>query len=109
MGVNPDLRAVVERAIEITPIDFGVSDGKRSMKRQREYYKTGKSKTLNSKHLTGDAVDLFAYVGAEACWDWDLYVRLNATMQIAADELGVELVWGGSWKGFRDGCHWELA
>ena len=29
VGVHPDLDAVIERAIQITPIDFGVSEGVR--------------------------------------------------------------------------------
>ena len=61
-GVNPKLVAVVERAIEISKVDFGVTEGLRTVETQRKYVATGKSRTMNSMHLTGHAVDLVAFV-----------------------------------------------
>ena len=57
-GVHPDLVDVVKRAIEITEQDFSVIEGIRNINRQRELVKTGKSTTMNSRHLTGHAVDI---------------------------------------------------
>ena len=107
-GVHPDLVAVVKRAIQITPIDFVVIEGLRTVERQRELFKAGASKTMNSRHLTGHAVDLVAYIGAEVRWDWPLYHKLAAAMKAAAKELGVAIVWGGDWISFKDGPHFEL-
>lgn len=107
--VKPELQEVVKLALTKCKIDFGVSDGKRSKVRQAYYLKTGKSKTMNSKHLTGDAVDLYAYVKGKASWEWYHYELINKAMQEAADDLKVNILWGGSWTGFRDGCHFELA
>ncbi len=107
-GVHPDLVKVIERAIEITPIDFVVLEGLRTMERQKELVKSGASKTLNSRHLDGKAVDLGAWVGGQVRWDWPLYHRIADAVQQAAKELGVAIVWGGSWASFPDGPHFEL-
>lgn len=106
-GVHPDLVAVVKRAIEITEVDFVVTEGCRTAARQAQLFAAGASTTMNSRHLTGHAVDLAAWVG-EIRWDWPLYTKLAAAMKAAASELGVPIVWGGDWKSFKDGPHFEL-
>ncbi|WP_298187845.1 M15 family metallopeptidase [uncultured Pseudomonas sp.] len=106
--VHPDLVRVVMRAIEITEVDFGITEGVRTIEKQREYFAKGASKTMNSRHLTGHAVDLVAYIGAEVRWDWPLYHKLAAAMKAAAKELDVAIVWGGDWVSFKDGPHFEL-
>lgn len=107
-GVHPALVSVVERAIQLTPVDFAVTEGVRTMERQRELVAAGASKTYNSRHLVGYAVDLAAIVGGEIRWDWPLYDKLAAAMKAAAAELGVPIVWGGDWITFKDGPHFEL-
>lgn len=107
-GVHPDLVAVVKRAIEITEIDFAVLEGVRSVARQEQLFKAGASKTLKGRHLTGHAVDLGAYVGGSVRWDWPLYHKIAIAMKAAADELQVAMQWGGDWKSFPDGPHFEL-
>lgn len=107
-GVHPALQKVVRRAIEITTVDFGVTEGLRSRDRQKELFDKGASKTMNSRHLTGHAVDLVAYIGSEVRWDWPLYHRIADAMKLAAKELDIPLVWGGDWKSFKDGPHFEL-
>jgi peptidoglycan L-alanyl-D-glutamate endopeptidase CwlK len=63
---------------------------------------------MNSRHLTGHAVDLVAYVGSEVRWDWPLYHKIADAMKRAANSLGVPIVWGGDWRTFKDGPHFEL-
>lgn len=106
-GVHHDLVRVVERAIQITEVDFVVIEGLRTPARQAELVKAGASQTQNSRHLTGHAVDLAAWVGTVR-WDWPLYPRIAAAVKQAAKELGVPIEWGGDWK-FRDGPHFQLA
>lgn len=106
--VHPDLVKVVMLAIELTEVDFGVTEGVRTIERQRELFAKGASKTMNSRHLTGHAVDLVAYVGSEMRWDWPLYHKIADAMKRAANSLGVPIVWGGDWKSFKDGPHFEL-
>lgn len=96
-GVDPRLVGVVKRAIEITKVDFGVTEGLRTLATQKKYVAIGKSKTLDSKHLTGDAVDLVAYVGSKISWEEDLYDDLADAMKQAAKEKGVGLRWGAAW------------
>lgn len=107
-GVHPDLVRVVQRAIEITPVDFVVTEGLRNFERQRALVAAGASRTTKSRHLTGHAVDVAAWVGGEVRWDWPLYERIANAMKRAAGELGVLIVWGGDWASFRDGPHFEL-
>lgn len=107
-GVHPDLRKVVERAIEITDVDFTVLEGLRSKTRQRQLVNSGASKTMNSRHLTGHAVDLGAYVGGEVSWDWPLYYKIADAMKQAADEMNQPIEWGGDWRTFKDGPHYQL-
>lgn len=109
VGVSPDLVRVVERAIELTEVDFAVLEGFRSMARQKELVAAGASQTMNSRHLTGHAVDLGAYVAGEVRWDWPLYYKIADAMKAAAGELGVTIEWGGDWRSFKDGPHFQLS
>lgn len=107
-GVNPDLIKVVKRAIQITPIDFIVVEGLRTKERQAYLVEKGASKTMNSRHLTGDAVDLAPIVDNKVSWDWKHYYPLAEAIKQAAKEVKVEVEWGGDWKSFKDGPHWQL-
>ncbi len=108
-GVHPDLVKVVKLAIEKTTVDFAVIEGLRTLERQKELVAAGASRTLNSRHLTGHAVDLAAMVGGEVRWDWPLYPKIATAMKAAATELNVALEWGGDWKTFRDSPHFQLS
>ena len=105
-GVHPDLVAVVKRAIEITTQDMMVIEGVRHINRQRELVAKGASKTMNSRHLTGHAVDLAPY---PLSWDWEYFYPIADAMKAAADELDVDLEWGGDWESFPDGPHFQLS
>lgn len=109
-GVHPDLVRVVHRAAELVPLPLGfiVIEGRRTAKRQVELVAAGASRTQNSRHLTGHAVDLMATVNGQGRWDWPLYGQLADAMKRAAAEAGVAIVWGGDWKSLRDGPHFEL-
>lgn len=96
-GVHPDVVRVVRRAITLTTVDFAVIEGRRTLTRQKQLVDSGASKTLASKHLTGDAVDLAAWVGGRHSWDWPLYYRLAEAMRDAAIIEQVKLRWGGVW------------
>lgn len=97
-GVKPTLVAVVKRAIQISKVDFGVTEGLRSVATQKKYVAQGKSQTMNSKHITGDAVDLVAYVDGKISWELNLYDDIADAMKKAATELGVSLKWGAAWN-----------
>lgn len=107
-GVNPALVAVVKRAIELTEIDFCVTEGLRTIERQRQLVAKGASTTMNSRHITGHAVDLAAMIDGEIRWDWPLYHKLAKAMKLAAAEYNVGIEWGGDWRRFKDGPHFQL-
>lgn len=105
-GVNPKLVRVVKRAIEITTVDFGVTEGLRTLERQRQFVAAGKSQTLDSLHLTGNAVDLVAYVDGQVSWELNLYDNIADAMKAAAIEHGVKIRWGAAWT-VRDITTWK--
>jgi peptidoglycan L-alanyl-D-glutamate endopeptidase CwlK len=105
-GVHPDLVAVVKRAIQITEQDFAVLEGIRNINRQRDLFKAGKSTTMNSRHLTGHAVDLAPW---PISWEWEGFYPIADAMKQAAEELDIDLEWGGDWKSFPDGPHFQLS
>lgn len=96
-GVNDALVHVVKRAIEITPIDFAVTDGLRTLEEQKQYVASGASQTLDSRHLSGHAVDLAPFVGNKVRWELDLLCKVAEAMRAAANECKVPLRWGGDW------------
>ena len=105
-GVHPDMVAVVKRAIEITGVDFTVIEGIRNINRQRELFKAGKSTTMNSRHITGHAVDMVPW---PVDWeDLERFEVMSEAMKAAAEELEIPIVWGGDWKSFYDAPHFEL-
>lgn len=105
-GVDPKLVAVVKRAIEITKVDFGVTEGLRTLETQKKYVAQGKSKTMDSKHIRGRAVDLVAFVEGKVSWELNLYDNIADAMAQAAKELGVPLRWGAAWN-IPDITRWE--
>ena len=107
-GIHPDLRKVMDRAIATTDIDFTVLAGMRTMSRQRKLVASGASRTLRSRHLTGHAVDIAPLVDGKVSWDWPIYHRLAPTIKKAAQDVGVKIEWGGDWRSFKDGPHWQL-
>lgn len=107
-GVHPRLVAVVEAGLARSPIDFLVTEGLRTPTRQAALVRAGASRTLNSRHLTGHAVDVAALIDGKVRWDWPLYGRIAAAFKAAARDLDVPLIWGGDWPRLRDGPHFEL-
>lgn len=106
--MHPDLVRVVRRALEIGPQDFAVVEGLRDPKRQEQLVAQGASKTMNSRHLTGHAVDLAPVIAGQVRWDWPPFHDIAKAMKQAASELKVPIVWGGDWRTFKDGPHFEL-
>lgn len=107
-GVHPDLVRVVKRAITLTKVDFAVIEGWRTKERQEQLFAAKATKTLNSRHLTGDAVDLAAWVGGRHSWDWPLYYDIAEAMRDAAMVEQVRLRWGGVWDRDLSLLHGDL-
>jgi peptidoglycan L-alanyl-D-glutamate endopeptidase CwlK len=124
VGVHPDMVAVIERAIQITPIDFGVSEGVRTVERQKQLVAEGKSTTMNSKHIPvhfngaegafivkgeyGAAVDLFVLVDGKVTWEHKHFRKVIQAVFTAAIELDVQIEAGALWRDFLDSPHIQL-
>jgi peptidoglycan L-alanyl-D-glutamate endopeptidase CwlK len=108
-GIHPDLRRVIDRALQDSPLDFIVIEGLRTKDRQAKLVASGASQTMNSRHITGHAVDLLPIGPNGAAFDWPLYHKLGPAVKAAARAEGVELEWGGDWRTFKDGPHFQLS
>lgn len=105
-GIKDELHTIVCEAIRHTKVDFGVYYGLRTLAEQKELYEKGASQTMKSKHLTGDAVDLMAYVGSRASWELNLYDEIADAMKQAAKNKGVKIRWGAAWH-IDDITEWD--
>ena len=94
--------------METTDLDFAVIEGLRTLERQKALVASGASTTMKSRHLDGHAVDIAPFVDGQIRWDWPLYYRLEKIVKAAAADVGVSIEWGGDWKTFKDGPHWQL-
>jgi peptidoglycan L-alanyl-D-glutamate endopeptidase CwlK len=97
-GVDRNLVDVVKLAIEYTKIDFGVTQGLRTPEEQKKLVESGASQTMNSKHITGKAVDLAAYIDGRLSWEHNLYDDIADAMKQAAIEKNVAIRWGAAWN-----------
>ena len=97
-GVNDKLHTVVCSAIKLSNVDFGVICGLRTEEEQKALLSKGATQTMKSKHLTGDAVDLMAYVGSRASWELNLYDDIADAVKVAAIEHDVPIKWGAAWS-----------
>jgi peptidoglycan L-alanyl-D-glutamate endopeptidase CwlK len=109
VGVHPDLVAVTKRAAELMPNGFVITEGMRSKERQRELFAKGLSKTMNSRHLVGLAVDFAPLIDGQVTWKWPAFHPVAQAFKTAAKELDIAIEWGGDWKRFKDGPHIELS
>lgn len=113
-GVNPNLVKLAEEALKVSKVDFMVTEGLRTKERQRQLVAKGLSKTMNSKHLTGRAIDVVPY---PVDWkDWSKFVAIYQAFKQASKTTGIKFRWGGDWnmngsykdERFLDGPHFEL-
>jgi peptidoglycan L-alanyl-D-glutamate endopeptidase CwlK len=107
-GVHPDLVRIVKKAADISDLDFTVLEGLRTVERQKQLFAQKATQTMNSRHITGHAVDLAPMIGGEISWDWPLYHRLAKIVKGAAAVERLPIQWGGDFRTFKDGPHWEL-
>ena len=106
-GVKNELHSVVTTAIGLTNVDFGVTCGLRDLKTQEDLVARGASQSLKSKHLTGDAVDVVAYIGgSRISWELNLYDDIADAFKEASIREGVGIRWGASWH-IPDLRDWE--
>lgn len=114
VGVHPHLIEIVRAAAKITAVDFIITEGPRTLERQRQLVASGASQTLRSRHIPGGpskfahAIDVAATVAGQVRWDWPLYDRISVAMKQGAQQVGFPVEWGGDWTTFKDGPHYQL-
>lgn len=106
VGVDARLVQLAERLAQISPIPFMITEGVRSYERQRQLYLAGKTRTMQSKHLRGRAIDIVPLVGGKPKWDWKLYAPLIACAKEIARENNLRMEFGYDWG--WDAPHMEL-
>ena len=117
--IDPILRLVMMEAIKLTVIDFGITEGMRSLERAEQLKADGLSKVgSKSKHCLGKAVDIVAYDGSRVTWDLDFYEEIAQAVGEVSELLDIPVRWGGSWvtgdfklnrdMSFIDAVHFEL-
>lgn len=107
-GVHPELVRIVELALSYSPHDFTITEGLRTVARQKQLLAAGASRTMNSRHITGHAIDFAVLIAGKVRWDWPLYPQVAAAFKKASAETGIPIIWGGDWPKLRDGPHVEL-
>lgn len=107
-GVNQQLVDVVKLAITKSPLDFKITEGLRTVERQRELLAQKKTQTLKSRHIIGQAVDICVIIDGKANWDFENYREVADVFYVCAEELGIKITWGGSWTNFKDGPHFQI-
>jgi len=105
-GVHPDLVRVLEKYLEIGTVPIFVIEGLRTLATQKKYLARGATTTLKSRHLTGHAIDIGPRDTPLS--HWPPYYKIAEDMKKAAKLAGVSIEWGGDWKRFKDGPHWQL-
>ena len=111
-GVHADLVDVVKRAHEIATtrkLEFRITEGLRTLARQKQLVASGASRTMASRHLTGHAVDFVPIVAGEVCWKWPAFWPIVECFEVAGTETGVEIECGARWVKFPDGPHVQLS
>lgn len=106
--VHPLLQKLFNEAIKSSPYDFSITEGIRSVDRQRYLVDTGKSTTMNSRHLSGKAVDIAVFKDGKVTWTWEYYQEVARHIKDVAAVMSIPIVWGGDWESFKDGPHFEL-
>ena len=107
-GVKKPLQDLFNMAIVDSPYDFSITCGVRTVEEQKVLVATGKSKTMKSKHLTGDAVDIAVFVDGKLTWELKYYKAVALHIEKVAKRMGIGILWGGRWASFVDGPHFEL-
>lgn len=108
IGVHPKLVKLMKEAIKNSPYDFMITEGLRTLERQKELVKQGKSKTLKSYHIVGKAVDIALIVDGVVNWEYPLYREVAKHIKKIAREQEIKITWGGDWKNFKDGPHFQI-
>jgi len=111
--VDKRLQLLANEVLEISPYDFAITEGLRTLEKQQEHFKKGVSKCdgikNKSKHQEGKAIDIMVYdENSKGTWEERYYREVANIFKQKARELNINIRWGGDWKSFKDCPHFEL-
>ena len=98
---------------------WAIANYKKNLKIPREFYMDDQHDSIarNVERLgarartTQDkkAFDIYAYVDGRATWSVEFYKPIaRHIQQVASNDFGIELEWGGDWKNFIDLPHFQI-
>ena len=116
--VDSKLQLLANEVLKITPYDFAITEGLRTLERQQKLFKQNTSNKIitkcdgiknKSKHQLGKAIDIMVYDEHGAgTWEEKYYKEVALIFKQKAKELNINISWGGDWKSFKDYPHFEL-
>ena len=112
-GIDQRLQKIISETAKVIDIElpgygFIVTCGLRTIEEQKILVSKGLSKTMNSYHLTGKAFDIAVKKNGVVTWDIKEYKTISVLFKKVAKAQGIELTWGGDWKTFVDGPHFQI-
>lgn len=107
-GVDPRLVALFEAVAKDKAASFIITEGLRTKEQQAELVRKGASRTYYSRHLDGRAVDVAVLENGKITWDFAAYKRFADLLKIHAKARAIKITWGGDWKSFKDGPHFQI-
>lgn len=113
-GVHPDLLKLADAVLQAAPWPLRITEGMRTLERQRQLLAAKATKTLNSRHLTGHAIDVVPYIDldrdgkieTEELYNKRLFDVLIPIAKAEAERLGIKMTFGYDWG--WDSPHWQL-
>ena len=109
-SLHPDLQKVARQALKISRVDFTIISARRTIQEQRKLVAAGKSQTLRSRHLNGEALDFVPLhpTTGKGVFDRGLAIEVAVAFMDAGQQLGCPVKWGGMWVNFEDIPHVEM-
>lgn len=107
-GVHPDLVTVVHEADKITDLEFIITEGLRSVERQKLLVAKGLSQTMRSRHLTEHAIDFAPLIDGQVTWKTPAFLPIISAFKTAGLQLGKPIESGSDWHSFKDYPHIQL-
>ena len=111
--VHKQLATLAEEVLKISPFDFAITSGYRTLAQQQEMFAKKVSKCDGvrriSKHQEGKAIDIMVYdEEGKGTWEEKYYLQMAGVFKAVAKRLNIKIRCGVDFEKFFDGPHIEL-